>query len=373
MTKPLDGVLVVALEQALAAPYATCRMADAGARVIKIERAVGDFARGYDTAVFGEASYFVWVNRGKESLVVNLKDEDDAALLWRIVAKADVFVQNFAPGATERLGFGSEALREQFPRLITCDISGYGDGAYREMKAYDFLVQSESGLVSISGAVEGMGRIGVSICDIGAGMNAYSAVLQALFLRERTGKGSGVQVSLFDTAADWMTVPLMQHEYGGKAPRRVGMSHPSIAPYGGYLCNDGEMVVIAVQNEREWGRFCEGVLERPFMATDERFATNSLRVENRLAMNSVIEAVFAQHSRPQMQAKLREAAIAYGSVNSLADLSQHPQLRRVPMWVNGELAQMVASPLITANDDAEFAAIPQIGEHSAKIRAEFGV
>ncbi len=370
-TKPLEGILVVSLEQAVAAPLASCRLADAGARVIKIERSTGDFGRGYDSAVHGEASYFVWLNRGKESIVLNLKEEEDAALLHRMLAKADVFIQNLAPGATERLGIGSQALQEKYPRLVTCDVSGYGDGAYRDMKAYDFLVQSEAGLVAISGAPEAMGRIGVSICDIGTGMNAYSGILQALFLRERTGKGSGVKVSLFDTAADWMTVPLMQYDYGGKAPQPVGMNHPSIAPYGGYKSQEGEMVVISIQNNREWARFCRQVLERPDMVEDERFSTNNARVANRDAMNEVINGVFARYSRAALQAKLRESAIAYGAVNTVHDLSSHPALRRQAMQVNGEIAQLVASPIITEHDDDIFRSVPQIGEHTEKIRAEF--
>ncbi|MGB0384041.1 MAG: CaiB/BaiF CoA transferase family protein [Ardenticatenaceae bacterium] len=372
-TKPLEGILVVSLEQAVAAPLASCRLADAGARVIKIERPAGDFARGYDSAVHGEASYFVWLNRGKESIVLNLKEEEEAALLDRMLAKADVFIQNLAPGATERLGFGSEALGKKYPQLVTCDVCGYGDGPYRDMKAYDFLVQSETGLVAISGAPEAMGRIGVSICDIGTGMNAYSAILQALFLRERTGKGSNVKVSLFDTAAEWMTVPLMQYDYGGKAPKRVGMNHPSIAPYGGYKSKEGEMVVISIQNNREWARFCRQVLERPDMADDPRFSTNNARVANRPAMNEVINAVFGRYSRTALEAKLRESAIAYGSVNSVPDFSNHPQLRRRPMDVNGKIARLVASPMITEHDDDIFRSVPQVGEHTEKIRAEFAL
>jgi len=328
--------------------------------------------------VYGEASYFVWLNRGKESIVLNLKEEEDAALLHRMLAKADVFIQNLAPGATKRLGIGSQALQEKYPQLVTCDISGYGDSEYRDMKAYDFLVQSESGLVAVSGAAEGMGRIGVSICDIGTGMNAYSGILQALFLRERTGKGSGVKVSLFDTAADWMTVPLMQYDYGGKAPKRMGMNHPSIAPYGGYkskACPDegreGDMVVISIQNNREWARFCRQVLERPDMADDSRFSSNNARVANRAAMNEVINAVFASYIRTELEAKLRKSAIAYGAVNTVPDLSSHPALRRQAMQVNLKIAQLVASPIISEHDDEIFRSVPQIGEHTEKIRAEF--
>jgi len=240
--QPYEGLMIVTVEQAVAAPLCSCHFADGGARVIKIERSGGgDFARKYDKAVKGESSYFVWANHGKESLELNIKDDEDKVLLDNILAKADVFIQNLAPGAIARAGFDPEELRARFPRLITCDISGYGDsGSYREMKAYDFLVQCESGLVAISGSPDAYGRIGVSVCDIGAGMNAVMGIQKALLLRARTGKGSGVKVSLFDTAADWMTVPLMHATYGGKAPQRVGLHHPSIAPYGGYETADGE-------------------------------------------------------------------------------------------------------------------------------------
>ena len=369
--KPLEGILVISIEQALAAPLATCRLADAGARVIKIERPAGDFARGYDSVVNGEASYFVWTNRGKESAVINLKDADDMALMHRMLAKADVFVQNLAPGATDRLGLGSAELRAKYPRLITCDISGYGDGAYRDMKAYDFLVQSEAGLVSISGSPKGYGRIGVSICDIGTGMNAFGGIMQALFLRERTGKGSGVKASLFDTAADWMQVPLAHYEFGGKAPTRQGMNHPSIAPYGGYQSADGEMVVISIQNNREWARFCTDILERPDMIEDAQFATNNARVANRPAMNDVINHAFGRFPRAELVEKLRTTGIAYGSVNSVADLSDHPALRRWPMEVHGEIAQLIAPPVQFDGDEAMFQRVPHLGEQTEQVRAEF--
>jgi len=369
--KALEGILVVALEQAVAAPTATCRLADAGARVIKIERPAGDFARGYDSVVHGEASYFVWLNRGKESIVLDLKNEDDMALMERLLAQADVFVQNLAPGATERLGIGSEELRERYPRLITCDISGYGDGDYSYMKAYDFLVQCESGLVAISGGEGELGRIGVSICDIGTGMNAFGGIMQALFLRERTGKGSGVQTSLFGTAAEWMQVPLAHHDFGGKAPRRMGLNHPSIAPYGGYETQDDEVVVISIQNNREWAKFVTEVLERPDMADDPLFSTNNARVANRPQMNAVIEQVFGSYKRVDLLDKLREVGIAYGSVNSVADLSEHPALCRREMAVNGEIASLVAPAIQVEGEDTVYQPVPGLGEHTEKIRGEF--
>lgn len=369
--KPLDGLLVVSLEQAVAAPLTSCRLADAGARIIKIERPEGDFARGYDTAVYGEASYFVWINRGKESLVLDLKQAEDKALLLKILAQADVWIQNLAPGATERLGLGSAELRQQNKRLITCDISGYGDGAYSDMKAYDLLVQCESGLVSVSGPPDEYGRIGVSVCDIGTGMNAYAGIMEALFMRERTGKGSGVQASLFGTAADWMTVPLMQSDYGHKAPSRVGLNHPTISPYGGYRAKDGETVVISIQNNREWARLCSEVLERPDMIDDPQYATNNARVENRPGVNVAISTAFGRYSKNQLVEKLRSAGIAFGSVNSVNELSTHPALRRWPMLVNDHIAQMVAPAVITEFDTNEFRPVPSLGEHSAAIRAEF--
>ena len=278
MSAPLAGLLVVALEQAVAAPYVSSRLADAGARVLKIERPEGDFARGYDRVAKGESAYFVWLNRGKESICLDIKNPDDAAVLMRMLAQADVFIQNLAPGAAARAGFGSEALRERHPRLITVDISGYGDdGPYRDRKAYDLLLQCETGLVSITGAPAEPGRVGVSICDIACGMYAHTAVLESLLQRERSGRGEGISVSLFDALADWMSVPLLHQQYGGAAPPRVGLNHPSIAPYGAYQCAADEMIVIAIQNEREWQRFCKQVLEQEWLGSDVRFADNTAR------------------------------------------------------------------------------------------------
>jgi len=268
MPRDLEGLLIVTLEQAVAAPYASCRLADAGARVIKLERAEGDFARRYDSCVKGESAYFVWLNRGKESIRFDLKDPTDQALLRRMLARADVFIQNLAPGAAARAGFASTDLRAEFQRLITCDISGYGEeGPYRDMKAYDLLVQAESGLATVTGTPESPGRVGVSVCDIAAGMYAHQAILQALFARERTGLNRGVQVSLYDSMADWMNVPYLQHHYGGQTPGRPGLNHPTIAPYGAYDCGDGKAVLISIQNEREWRSLCENVLGDANIAT----------------------------------------------------------------------------------------------------------
>ncbi len=370
-SKPLSGILVVSVEQAVAAPLCSCRLADTGARVIKVERPEGDFARNYDKAVHGQASYFVWLNRGKESIVLDLKKHADLSVLRRILAKADVFIQNLAPGAADRLGLGSEALRETCSRLITCDISGYGEGPYRDMKAYNLLIQSESGLVSVSGTPGEYGRIGVSICDIATGLNATNGILEALMLRERTGKGSGIQVSLFDSAADWMTVPYVHHEYGDKTPERVGLNHPSIAPYGGYQTGDGKTMVISIQNEQEWGRFCRYILQRPDLIDAPESCDNNARVAHRPALDKIINAVFSEYARADLEQNLRDHAIAYGAVNSVADLSTHPQLRRWPMEIDGRIAQMIAPPVIRDDEDQVFRSVPRLGEHTVQIKAEF--
>lgn len=372
MASPLSGLLVVSLEQAVAAPLCTSRLADAGARVIKIERAEGDFARGYDAVVHGESSYFVWLNRGKESIVLDIKRTEDAELLNRVVARADVFVQNLAPGAAERAGFGSEALRLRYPRLVTCDITGYGDsGPYRDMKAYDMLVQSEAGLASITGSADQPGRVGVSVADIACGMNAYTGVLQALLERERTGNGSGVAVSLFDSLAEWMMVPLMHHDYGGKAPGRVGLKHPSIAPYSAFTLADGRQVVLSIQNEREWAAFCAEVLLQPALATDERFSTNNRRVANRGQLDGLVAAVFLTMDHAEAVARLNRARTAFGSLNEVADLSTHAQLRRVTAETPTGPVEVVASPVQVRGRPFASGAVPALGQHTDAVRREF--
>ncbi len=372
MTKPLEGLLVVSLEQAVAAPYCSSRLADAGARVIKLERPEGDFARGYDRVVHGESAYFVWLNRGKESIAVDLKQPDDLALVKRMLARADVFIQNLAPGAAGRLGLGHEVLRREHPRLITCDISGYGEtGPYAKMKAYDLLVQAESGLAAITGRPEGPGRVGVSVCDIACGMYAYQAVLEALLLRERTGEGSALATSLFSGMADWMTVPLLHQDYGPGAPKRVGLNHPSIAPYGVYACRGGEEVVFSIQNEREWRRLVEEVLRRPEMLDDPRFADNSARVANRPALDAIIDEVFAKLSREDLTERLFAAAIAYGAVNTPADLSAHPQLRRVTVETPTGPVDLVAPPVEIRGSEFDLGAVPSVDEQGAALRKEF--
>ncbi|MGF1630668.1 MAG: CaiB/BaiF CoA transferase family protein [Kiloniellaceae bacterium] len=372
MTRPLEGLLVVSLEQAVAAPYCSSRLADAGARVIKLERPEGDFARGYDRVVHGESAYFVWLNRGKESIAVDLKQADDLALVRRMIAQADVFIQNLAPGAAGRLGLGHEGLRAAHPRLITCDISGYGEtGPYARMKAYDLLVQAESGLASITGRPEGPGRVGVSVCDIACGMYAYQAVLEALLLRGRMGEGSALATSLFSGMADWMTVPLLHQDYGPGAPKRVGLNHPSIAPYGVYTCKGGEEVVFSIQNEREWKRLVEEVLLRPAMLADARFADNTARVANRQALDAMIEEVFCSLDRDALTGRLFDAAIAYGAVNSPADLSAHPQLRRVTVATPSGPVELVAPPVEFRGCDVGLGAVPGVDEHGAALRKEF--
>ena len=362
--KPLEGLIVIALEQAVAAPYCSSKLADAGARVIKIERPEGDFARGYDSAVFGESSYFVWINRGKESVALDLRSDDGKAVLHDLVAVADVFIQNLAPGAAGRLGFGAQALRERYPRLITCDISGYGEsGPLHQLKAYDLLVQAESGLVAVSGAPGPWGRIGVSICDISAGMNALIGVQQALLQRERTGRGSGVKVSLFDSAAELMAVPYLQARYGTGAPERVGLKHPSIAPYGAFTCSEGREVVLSIQNEREWSSFCKIVLGDESIASDPRFAGNRARIQNRTVLDEAVQAVFGRLTYAEAVDRLTEAQTAYGAINSVHDLINHPQLRTREMKVAGRGVQVPASPVVTEWDDPSFRPVPAIDEH----------
>ncbi len=371
MKGPLDGILVVALEQAVAAPLATCRLADAGARVIKIERKEGDFARAYDHAARGESAYFVWLNRGKESLVLDIKDAEDRALLERMIARADVFVQNLAPGAAARAGFDPADLCRRWPRLIACSVTGYGEtGPYRDMKAYDLLIQGETGLAAISGSPEAPGRVGVSVSDIAAGLNAYAAILEALYRRERGGVGASLHISLFDATAEWMAVPYMHHAYAGRAPVRVGLRHPSIAPYGAFQTGDGGSIILGIQNEREWARFCESVLGQPALAADPRFADNVRRVANRAALEAIIAASFAQAPRSAIAARLGEAGIAYGNLNSVADFAHHPQLR---LGQTPTVSGAIALPLPPGRSSSESALspVPAIGQHSAAIRREF--
>lgn len=370
---PLHGLLVVALEQAVAAPFCSSRLADAGARVIKVERkGSGDFARGYDMAANGESAYFVWLNRGKESLELDIKDPDDRALLERMLARADVFLQNLAPGSLEKLELDSASLRARFPRLVTCDITGYGDdGPMRNAKAYDLLVQCESGLASVTGTPDGPGRVGISVCDIATGMTAHAGICEALIERQRTGRARGISVAMFDTMADWMAVPLIFHDYAGRPTPRVGLSHPVICPYGAYTCRDGGQIVLSVQNEREWGRFCNMVLKRPELVGDPRFDGNDNRNRNRDVLQPVIESAFSALDRAQVLALLREADIASGAVNDIATLSGHPQLDRTLMQCPSGEISLPAPPIRRSGDTMPLGASPALGAHSAAIRREF--
>ena len=369
---PLDGILVVSLEQALAAPFCSSRLADAGARVIKLERKEGDFARNYDSAVKSQSAYFVWLNRGKESLVVDIKNQKDKLLIHRILKKADVFIQNLAPGATDRAGLSSEELRKLYPQLITCDISGYGEGGpYRDMKAYDFLVQCEPGLANITGGPNEPSRVGVSICDIAAGMYSVQAICQALINRDKTKKGIGLKISLFDSLADWMTVPLLITEHTGKIPSRVGLKHPGIAPYGAYNTHDEKYVVISIQNEREWDRLCSKVLEQPSLATNEDFCNNEQRVTNIVKLDKIINEIFSKLSRDELTQKLKINKIAFGFLNSVKDFSNHPQLRRLNVNSPNGLISLVDSPIRTTESKLRPKSIPQLNEQSEAIKHEF--
>lgn len=368
----LDGLLVVSLEQAVAAPYAASRLADAGARVIKIERPEGDFARGYDADAKGYSSYFVWLNRGKESITLDLKQSDDLQIFKNILSKADVFIQNLMPGALERLGVTMGELRAADPRLITCDISGYGaTGPFSQMKAYDFLVQAEVGLAQITGAPEEPGRVGVSICDIAAGMTAHAAILQALIARERTGEGRAIELSLFHALADWMNVPYLQHHYGGRQIRRPGLHHPTIAPYGAYCCGDDRMLLISIQNEREWARLCSDVLEEPDLAENPKFSSNVNRVHNRSELDEIMNGVFVRYSIEEIAAKLQSAQIAFGRLNDMDEFTRHPQNRFVSVRTSAGDVQLLSPGAIINGKMPQLGPVPELGEHSAAIRAEF--
>ena len=371
----LSGITVVSLEQAVAAPYASSRLADAGARVIKLERTEGDFARHYDKLVQGHSAYFVWLNAGKESVTVNMKDPTDKELVLRILANADVFIQNLAPGAVSRLGLDPTQLHERFPTLIVCSISGYGEvGPYREQKAYDLLVQAESGLCSITGEGETQARVGVSVCDISAGMTAYEAILEALLGRALQGKGGRViNVSLYHALADWMNVPYLQHHYGGFTPQRSGLKHPSIAPYGAYRCADGKQVLISIQNEREWKSLCKVFLEQHELADDPRYAGSAQRVAHREDVDRIVGEGFQNRTREQNIKKLDEANIAYGRLSDLDDLDRHPQNRFRKIDVADKTIEVLGrgAEIVGRRADQQ-PRVPDLGEHSEAIRQEFG-
>jgi crotonobetainyl-CoA:carnitine CoA-transferase CaiB-like acyl-CoA transferase len=347
-------------------------MADAGARVIKVERPGGDFARRYDSVAKGESAYFVWLNRGKESLVADLRRDDDKGLVERIISRADVLVENLKPGALERLGLAPQRLAAQHPRLVVCSLSGYGAAeSYRERKAYDLLIQAESGLASITGAPEAPGRVGVSVADIAAGMYAYEAVLEALLARGRTGRGRHIEVSLFDALADWMTVPLLHHDYGGQAPGRVGLRHPSIAPYGAYETADGRLLLLSIQNEPEWERLCGTALNAPALAEDPRYSDNEARVANRPALEAALQEIFDTLTFEDAAARLDRAGIAFAALNGVAELSAHPALRRATVATPAGKIRVPAPPSSGADTSPGLGAVPALGEHSQTIRREF--
>jgi crotonobetainyl-CoA:carnitine CoA-transferase CaiB-like acyl-CoA transferase len=374
----LAGLSVVSLEQAVAAPYVSGRLAEAGARVIKIERADGDFARHYDSLVLGQSAYFVWLNAGKESVVLDLRQPQDKQLLDSMLAQADIFIQNLAPGALQRLGFDPELLRIQHPELIICSISGYGEtGPYRDQKAYDLLIQAETGLCSVTGIGEALTRVGVSVSDIAAGMTAYQEILLALFARERDPERSGrhINVSLFHATADWMNVPYLQHRYGGFTPANHGLKHPSIAPYGAFLCSDNKAVLISIQNDVEWRNLCNDVLGNSEMVDDTRFARNQARVEHRQVLDALVGEVFYRYTREQIIEKLNRARIAFGRLSDLGDLAQHPQNRyRDVDTQNGPVVMLGRGAQVSGRNESasrEVLKLPSVGEHTRLIREEF--
>ena len=370
----LSGITVVSLEQAVAAPYVSGRLAEAGARVIKIERPEGDFARGYDQYVHGQSAYFVWLNAGKESITLDLREQSDKNLLRRMLATADVFIQNLAPGALARLGFEPTALLAEYPSLVICSISGYGeDGPYRLQKAYDLLIQAETGLCSITGVGEELTRVGVSVSDISAGMTAYQSILQALFARERDPDQAGriINVSLFHSTADWMNVPYLQHRYGHFTPQNHGLKHPSIAPYGAFTCRDGKAVLISIQNEREWQSFCEQVLANAALASEVRFENNAARVAHRQALDELVSAYFMGFRRDAIIDRLNAARIAFGRLSDLEDLQRHQQNRFRQIETEQGLVEALGRGAVMSSDVPVTLRLATLGEHSQKIRAEF--
>ena len=370
--KPLAGTLVLSLDQAVAAPLASRKLADAGARVIKLERPEGDFARYYDSLVHGECTHFAWLNRGKESVVADLTKAQDKRLFEAILAKADVLIQNLKPGALAKLGYPMVRLRRCHPRLICCSISGYGDeGPYRDRKAYDLLIQAESGLASVTGGPEAPARVGASIVDICTGMTAYEAILEALIGRGRTGQGADIRVSMFDSMMEWMAVPMLYTEYGAP-PRRMGLSHSSLAPYGVFQTADNVPILISIQNDREWVAFCTKVLGRPGLARDPRFASNSARLANREETDGLTQACFSAHNVASLSRLLEAAEIAFARVNDMDAILRHPHLRRLAMdSPSGPIALPAPPARWMGEAEPGFAALPALGAHSEAVRREF--
>jgi itaconate CoA-transferase len=377
MMQPLSGIIVISLEVAVAAPFASRQLADLGARVIKIERpGIGDFARGYDDKAHGLSSHFVWTNRSKESLTLNLKHDSGKEVLSQLLNKADVFIHNLGPGAVDRLGFRSERLRIDFPELIICTISGYGStGPYRDKKAYDLLIQAEAGLLSITGTAETPSKVGISVADIAAGMYAFSGILSALLARHQTGQGTTIEVSMLEALGEWMGFP-MYYTLGGSSPSRSGSRHASIAPYGPFPSGDDGVVILGIQNEPEWRRFCEIALRRPSLAYDERFNDNMGRVNNRSELREIIETIFKELTLTEVVSRLEQADIANAKMNSLDDFLEHQQLAARQRW--GEVESPVGflpalmPPVIIAGVEPVIKPIPALGEHTDKILMELG-
>jgi itaconate CoA-transferase len=360
---PLEGLTVIAVEQAVAAPFCSSRLADAGAHVIKVERPEGDFARGYDAAAKGQSSYFVWLNRGKDSVVIDLATGEGRTVLEELIASADVLLQNLKPGSMDKLGFSLERMRKDYPALICCTITGYGDtGPYADRKAYDLLIQAESGLASITGGPEGPSRVGISIVDVATGATAHAAILEALIARRRSGVGADIRISMFDVMADWMAVPLINSE-AGNPPKRMGLAHPSIAPYGVFTSKDGKDILISIQSEREWKKLCAEVLSQPTLLDDPRFANMIERVRNRALTDKTVGDSFAQLSRDELLNKLAEADIAFAEVNTMADLAVHPHLRRIEVDTPNGKVSYAAPAAIFIGEARHYGAVPGIGQH----------
>ena len=363
---PLEGLTVIAVEQAVAAPLCSSRLADAGAHVIKVERPEGDFARGYDAAAKGQSSYFVWLNRGKDSVVIDLATRDGRASLENLIGGADVLIQNLKPGAMDKLGFALPRLRKDYPALICCSISGYGDdGPYADRKAYDLLIQAESGLASITGGPDGPSRVGLSIVDIATGATAHAAILEALIGRSRSGQGADIRISMFDVMADWLAVPLLNSE-AGNPPQRIGLAHPSIAPYGVFRSRDGKDILISIQSEREWKKLCAEVLGQPKLPDDPRFANMVERVRNRKLTDQIVGDRFATLTRDELLARLSDADIAFAEVNTMADLAVHPHLRRIEVATPAGPVSYPAPAAIVVGEPRHYGAVPGIGDHSQK-------
>jgi itaconate CoA-transferase len=361
-TLPLQGLTVVAIEQAVAAPFCTSRLADAGARVIKIERPEGDFARGYDDVAAGQSSYFVWLNRGKESRVLNLAAPEGKAELTTLLKGADILVQNLKVGALAKLGFAPDELCARDPRLIACSISGYGEtGAMADRKAYDLLIQAESGLASVTGGPEEPSRVGISIVDIATGATAHAAILEALIARAITGQGANIRISMFDVMADWLTVPLL-HQEAGKPPRRMGLAHPSIAPYGVFRCRDGTPLLVSIQSDREWRTFSDRFLGDGSLATNERFATNVARVRNRAATDTLVAEAFALIDAEGAIKMLQIADIAFASLNDMAGLSNHSNLRRITVDTPGGAVSFPAPAPIVSGSNRSYGPVPALAQ-----------